>query len=83
MDSFIQLNIFITIGRLFESTERQQGEGMANMWDYEFSIPVTDKKVSERRHLPEGNYLTRCSNCRGKCIVTCTNYECRGDGRVE
>jgi hypothetical protein len=69
-------------GRLVESTVRE-GEGMANMWDYNFALPLTDKKSKQKRNLPEGNYLTRCSNCRGKCFVTCTNYECRGDGRVQ
>lgn len=69
-------------GRLVESTVRE-GEGMANRWDYSFDLPLTDKKSKERRNLPEGNYLTRCSNCRGKCVVTCTNYECNGRGTVE
>ncbi len=69
-------------GRLVESTVRE-GEGMANRWDYHFDLPSTDKKSRQKRNLPEGNYLTRCSNCRGKCTVTCTNSMCNGRGTVE
>lgn len=68
---------------MFESTIRE-GEGLGDIWkDYEFSIPSTDKKSKQSRNLPEGNYLTRCTECRGKCIITCTYLDCNGDGTIE
>ncbi|UJR13100.1 hypothetical protein I4U23_000124 [Adineta vaga] len=68
--------------RLVESTVRE-GQGMANRWDYEFALPLSDGTSRQKQNLPEGNYLTRCSHCRGKCVVTCTNSVCNGRGTVE
>ncbi|CAF1295841.1 unnamed protein product [Adineta steineri] len=69
-----------TLGRFFEDTTRGGG-GMGDIWrDYSFALPSHDKKSKSSRHLPEGNYLTRCTNCRGKRILSCTH--CGGDGRI-
>lgn len=73
-----------TLGRLVESTTRNMGPGMGHIWDdYEFPIPQGDKKVKQSRNLPEGNYVTRCTSCRGKCIVDCDYYQCKGTGIIE
>ncbi|CAF1077087.1 unnamed protein product [Rotaria magnacalcarata] len=71
-----------TLGRAFENTTRP-GEPVGDIWDdYAFNIPSSDKKSKDARSLPQCSYLTRCSDCRGKGLVECANYECKGNGKV-
>ncbi|CAM4913984.1 unnamed protein product [Rotaria socialis] len=71
-----------TLGRAFEDTKRP-GRPVGDIWDdYTFDLPSSDSKSTDERPLPECSYLTRCSDCRGKGLVQCQNYECKGSGKI-
>ncbi|CAF1305806.1 unnamed protein product [Adineta steineri] len=71
-----------TLGRWFEDTKRD-GQPIGDIWnDYNFQLPSSDEKSTDERALPHCNYSTRCDNCRGKGLVTCSASECGGSGDV-
>ncbi|CAF1032911.1 unnamed protein product [Adineta steineri] len=65
------------LGRLTEDTEIT-GEAIGNLWtDYSVPVPSTDKS-KQVFALSESTSYSRCSNCRAKCIVSCSS--CSGSG---
>lgn len=59
------------------------GQPVGDIWnDYSFELPASDKTSSAARPLPQCSYLTRCSDCRGKGLMKCPYYECRGSGKI-
>lgn len=71
-----------TLGRWLEDT-RRGGAPVGNIWnDYHFELPAGDEKSSKEQALPQCSYQSRCVQCRGKGLTSCSSSECGGSGWV-
>ena len=66
-----------------EETQRT-GEAVGNIWtDYEVEVPSRNDKSKRVLALVESASYSRCSRCRAKGRISCTNTGCGGSGKIK